>query len=189
MARPSGLRWRLDNAPSAQAESLPSDGDLAGDKVFLSRLDSISRTLAKTSKKNPETCESDNGEAPAKNCILVVEDNLINHKLALHLLRKLGYAPDVADNDRLALEAINCQPYDLILMDVQMPEMDGYEAARLIRARESFGNGQSPHDPQCGSNGKIPIIAMTAHAMTGDREKCLQAGMDDYLSKPIRPEI
>jgi CheY-like chemotaxis protein len=70
-----------------------------------------------------------------------------------------------------------------------MPEIDGYEATRLIRTQESSGTTQSSRDPQLGSNGRIPIIAMTAHAMIGDREKCLQAGMDDYLTKPIQPEI
>lgn len=111
--------------------------------------------------------------------LLLVEDNLINQEVALGILECLGYTADIAENGVEALQALNDAPeeaaYDLILMDCQMPEMDGYEATRAIRA------GQTP-------NPNIPIVAMTANAMKGDREKCLTAGMDDYLSKPLEPE-
>ncbi len=107
--------------------------------------------------------------------ILLAEDNAVNQKLALRYLERMGYGADVANNGREALEACEEQHYDVILMDVQMPEMDGLEASRRICAHFA-----RPNRPR--------IIAMTANAMAGDREICLQAGMDDYLTKPIRLE-
>jgi CheY-like chemotaxis protein len=105
--------------------------------------------------------------------ILIAEDNAINQKLALQMLRKMGYRADVASDGAEVLQALDRQPYDIILMDVQMPEMDGLEATRRICQKWPPEN--RPH-----------IIAMTANAMLGDREECLAAGMDDYISKPIR---
>ncbi len=109
--------------------------------------------------------------------ILLAEDNLVNQKLAIKLLEKAGYSADVAPNGKEAVTALAKTSYDLILMDVQMPEMDGIEATKLIRDKKS--NVQ---------NHEIPIIAMTAHAMKGDRERFVEAGMDDYISKPIKPQ-
>jgi CheY-like chemotaxis protein len=106
---------------------------------------------------------------------LLAEDSLVNQKLALSLLGKHGHTVTVANNGREAVAAVKNDNYDLVLMDVQMPEMDGLEATGVIRAVEK----------QTG--GHLPIIAMTAHAMKGDRETCLEAGMDEYVSKPIRP--
>jgi CheY-like chemotaxis protein len=104
--------------------------------------------------------------------ILLAEDNAVNQKLATQMLKRMGYRADVAGNGLEVLEALGRQPYDVIFMDVQMPEMDGIEATRSIR---SLANISQPR-----------IIAMTANAMQGDREECLAAGMDDYVSKPIR---
>ena len=105
--------------------------------------------------------------------ILVVEDNLVNRLLAIRLVEKHGHTTGFACNGREALHTLSHQPFDLVLMDVQMPDMDGLEATRAIRAQEGH------------SLRHLPIIAMTAHAMQGDRELCLAAGMDAYVSKPI----
>jgi two-component system sensor histidine kinase/response regulator len=109
--------------------------------------------------------------------ILLAEDNLTNQHVAVGILRKLGLGAQVVANGAEALRALAADPYDLVLMDVQMPEMDGLEATRRVR------------DPGSAVlNHAVPIIAMTAHAMKGDRERCLAAGMDDYVTKPILPE-
>jgi CheY-like chemotaxis protein len=112
--------------------------------------------------------------------VLLCDDNIINQKVALRLLQQMGYRADVAANGLEALAALDRQPYDLIFMDVMMPEMGGFEATRLIRERQEqqsqFPNYKSP----------LVIVAMTANAMQGDREKCLAAGMDDYVAKPVR---
>jgi CheY-like chemotaxis protein len=105
--------------------------------------------------------------------ILLAEDNKINQKVALRMLERLGYQADVAMNGLEVIEAISQRPYDVILMDIQMPEMDGLEAT--IHIREQLPHQQQPY-----------IIAMTANALAGDREKYISQGMDDYVSKPVR---
>ncbi len=132
--------------------------------------------------------------------VLLAEDNLINQQVAMEILRDSEIIVETANNGKEAVEAICSKfdlfckmrrhskseqphfPYDVVLMDVQMPEMDGYEATRSIRKAENEMQNQEDH------KFRIPIIAMTAHAMQGDREKCLEAGMDDYVTKPIDPE-
>ena len=109
--------------------------------------------------------------------VLVAEDNVVNQEVALGILRKLGLRAEAVADGAEAIEALKTLPYDLVLMDVQMPEMDGLEATRIIR---------EPHSPVLDH--RIPIIAMTAHAMQGDRERCLEAGMNDFVSKPVSPQ-
>jgi signal transduction histidine kinase/HPt (histidine-containing phosphotransfer) domain-containing protein len=113
--------------------------------------------------------------------ILLVDDNAINQKVAVRIMQQFGYQPEVAGNGREALALLDRQPFDFIFMDVMMPEMDGLEATRLLRKRQMIG-GYNHYQA------RIIIVAMTAHAMQGDREKCIAAGMDDYLAKPVRPK-
>jgi PAS domain S-box-containing protein len=107
---------------------------------------------------------------------LVAEDNAVNQKLIARLLEKRGHSVVLAQNGREALEALEKQNFDIVLMDIQMPEMDGFEAMKRIREKEKVSGAHQP------------VIALTAHAMKGDRERCLASGMDDYLNKPIRPQ-
>jgi two-component system sensor histidine kinase/response regulator len=108
--------------------------------------------------------------------ILVAEDNPVNQDLAMHLLQRRGHSVILAENGRQAISAVERHKFDLVLMDVQMPEMGGLEATQAIREKEKT------------TGAHLPIIAMTAHAMQGDRQKCLDAGMDGYLSKPLDPK-
>ena len=103
----------------------------------------------------------------------MAEDNLVNQKVARRLLEKQQHAVTVVPNGLEVLSALEQQPFDLILMDIQMPEMDGFEATAAIRLREQDGE-------------RIPIIALTAHALSNDRERCMSMGMDGYATKPIR---
>ena len=105
--------------------------------------------------------------------ILLAEDNTVNQMVAVRLLDKLGYSVDVVADGQEAIASVASISYDLVLMDCQMPEVDGYQATRAIRASSGFQRD-------------IPIVALTANAMTDDREKCLAAGMNDYIAKPVR---
>jgi PAS domain S-box-containing protein len=161
----------------AEARGAPEFGAQLTKPVKASQLyDALVRVLTAGASHEPvPDADGDGAEAATEGLrLLVAEDNAVNRQLALAMLAKLGQPADVVENGREALEALERQAYDVVLMDVQMPELDGLEATRQIR-------------DQFGSDGPT-IIAMTANAMEGDREKCLAAGMDDYLSKPIRPE-
>jgi CheY-like chemotaxis protein len=127
------------------------------------------RAVVETKDNGPERVSLD-GRTPE---ILLVEDNAVNQKVVLAILSKRGFHVDIAANGLEALSALQKGKYDLVLMDVQMPYMDGIEATRKIRSELRLT--------------ELPIIAMTAHAMTGDRERCLDAGMNDYASKPVNP--
>jgi two-component system, sensor histidine kinase and response regulator len=106
--------------------------------------------------------------------ILLAEDNALNQTIAVRLLEKRGYSVTVAPDGQAAVEAFQTGGFELVLMDIQMPGMDGFEATAVIREKEKL------------TGGHIPIVAMTAHALVGDQERCLAAGMDGYVSKPIR---
>jgi CheY-like chemotaxis protein len=137
-------------------------------------LDGLQQRQATAGEEPPRKATLDAGFASLHPMqILVAEDNLVNQQLILHILNRLGYEPQCVDNGELVLAACNARAFDCILMDVQMPEMDGLEASRLLRAQP----GRQP-----------VIIALTANAMAGDEEECRKAGMDDYLSKPVQLE-
>jgi signal transduction histidine kinase/DNA-binding response OmpR family regulator len=139
-------------------------------------LNAICTVLRKTPQETPDHLVTKHTlrEESHRNRILLAEDNLVNQKLALRLLEKRGFEVTVVGNGRAAVEAAEKGPFDVILMDVQMPEMDGFEATAAIREKEKL------------TGAHIPIIAMTAHALKGDQQRCMEAGMDAYLSKPIR---
>lgn len=134
-------------------------------------------TMIDTLNHSSHSLHQQEKAVPQNARILVVEDASVNQMLVLQILNKLGYQSDAVENGQQALDRLAAEPFDLILMDCQMPILDGYEATRQIRQREQ------------NSAQHIPIIGLTAYAMTGDREKCLDAGMDDYLSKPIRVQV
>ena len=145
------------------------------------------QTVAKSKKiqkiSSPVEAQAQGGQTKASTSkfrkdlrFLIAEDNLINQKVIGIQLKKMNYEIDIVDNGRLAIDAVKRKTYDVILMDCQMPEMDGYEATRQLRKLE-------------GDKRHTIVIAMTANALKGDREKCLEAGMDDYLSKPIKMEV
>jgi len=134
--------------------------------------------LFSTQSAAPHPGQQKGSLLPNATRILLVEDNPVNQRVAIGILQKQGVSVTVANNGREAIEVFMAQPagsFDLILMDMEMPEMDGYQATRAIRAG--------------GHHNHIPIVAMTAHAMAGDREKCLAAGMDGYIAKPINPQL
>jgi len=140
-------------------------------------LDALASALGRNSRADASAPAARGRHGPSTGRILVAEDNLTNQMVALGILGKLGFQAEAVANGQEAVLALERSAYDLVLMDVQMPEMDGFEATRAIRAP-----GSKVLDP------RIPVVAMTANAMHGDRERCLEAGMNDYVTKPVAPE-
>jgi CheY-like chemotaxis protein len=151
------------------AESVPGRGSTFH---FTARL-GIPQTLHAPESGQSLASRQSAGDAPHSLRILLAEDNPVNQMLATRLLEKHGHRVALARNGREALEQIAAQAFDVVLMDVQMPELDGFEATAAIREREKT------------TGGHLPIVAMTAHAMQSDHQRCLAAGMDGYVSKPI----
>jgi CheY-like chemotaxis protein len=141
--------------------------------------EAIANVLLGNGRRTPKIEPKPHSEAVDRGCsleILLAEDNPVNQRLATRILEKMGHCVALASTGREAVDALRLRAYDLVLMDVQMPHMDGIEATQSIRTEE------------IGTHRHQPIIALTAHAMQGDHERCLAAGMDGYLSKPIRPQ-
>jgi len=135
----------------------------------------IARVLEERESHRPTKTDETSTPVAGKGLnVLVAEDNTVNQMVMQRLLNKRGHRVTIAGSGKAALQALETQAFDLILMDVQMPEVDGLEATREIRRRETPSN-------------RTPIVALTAHAMSGDRERCLAAGMDGYMTKPVSP--
>jgi len=169
-----------------EVESVPGEGSTFRFTARLEKQDNVPASLGDRMLPGAQE-EGESSDVPVNNGkfsafrVLLAEDNPVNQALGTAMLEYFGCRTDVAEDGLEALEALTAERYDLILMDCQMPRMDGYEATREIRKRESPGTGES------GSR-RIPIVALTAHALEGDREICLKAGMDDYLSKPYKSD-
>ena len=148
-------------------------------------LDTILMVLGRPGDEPPSLVTSRRVQDAHKRLhILLAEDNPINRKVAFEVLKKRGHRVTMVVNGLEALRAFEREHFDLILMDVQMPEMDGFAATREIRQLEASPGSSIPN-----RRSPIPIVAMTAHALKGDREKCLEAGMHDYVSKPVKAEL
>lgn len=141
--------------------------------VFDATMMALGKSVALTHTKSTEDSDEKIAISVSGANILLVEDNEINQQVAIELLERAGMSVDVADNGQMAVEKVNKNRYDIVLMDLQMPVMDGFEASRAIRVDHQFDS--------------LPIVAMTANAMSGDRERCLDAGMQDHVAKPIDP--
>jgi len=160
-----------------QAENAGLDGFLIKPVTLSTLFDTVIRTLNPRDNHQDKIIKEPTTRTlqHLQGIVLLVEDNAINQQVAQELLEALGLQVDIVSNGLKALEALQHHSYDAVLMDIQMPEMDGYQATRQLRAQAQFAD--------------LPIIAMTAHAMSGDREKCLDAGMNDHIAKPIDPHV
>ncbi|HKZ09620.1 MAG TPA: ATP-binding protein [Rhodanobacteraceae bacterium] len=173
------LALGLDAAPDARVVLAPARADDAALRQGVrSAFGVVPQARAQPVLSAPLTPTAPRSDQPLVGRVLLVEDHPVNQKVAQKLLERLGLTVDVAENGEVALEKLREQPYVMVLMDCQMPVLDGYSATRRLREIES-GQGKP----------RTPVIAMTAHAMSGDRERCLQAGMDDYLSKPLDRQL
>jgi CheY-like chemotaxis protein/HPt (histidine-containing phosphotransfer) domain-containing protein len=174
----TGIRLRADDPLVGKAGVAGMVAKPVRSEQFLNAICAALKVELQREKKAPLKPQMDAtlGERlPLK--ILLADDNVINQKVGQSVLKKLGYQPDVVDNGREVLKALERKDYDVVLLDVQMPEMDGLDAARHIC--KQYSDTERPR-----------LVAMTGQALVGDREKCLAAGMDDYISKPIRvPEL
>jgi signal transduction histidine kinase/CheY-like chemotaxis protein len=153
------------------AESEPGNGSTFWFELPMARVAAVS---GQTGRERGATLD-ERRRSPTAALILVVEDSPVNRLVTVRVLERCGFRTHVVNDGQEALDALSMQAYDAVLMDCQMPELDGYEATRELRRREGDGR-------------RTPVIAMTAHAMTGDRERCLEAGMDDYIAKPVRSQ-
>ncbi len=182
---PYGLRLVV-LAPSGSRSELPADTPIdatLSKPVREARLDEALVALtqgnrvevARASRRRETSDAAVTPRVGPRPDVLVVEDTAVNQAVAVHMLEKCGYHPHVAVNGRKALEAMAKRPFAAVLMDCQMPELDGYETTREVRRLEQGGHS-------------TPIIAMTANSMKGERERCLANGMDDYLTKPLRKQ-
>jgi CheY-like chemotaxis protein/HPt (histidine-containing phosphotransfer) domain-containing protein len=173
------LALGLDTAPDPRVVLAPARADDAALRQGVrSAFGVVPQARAQPVLSAPLTPAAPLSDQPLNGKVLLVEDHPVNQKVAQKLLERLGLTVEVAENGEVALEKLREQPYAMVLMDCQMPVLDGYSATRRLREIES-GQGKP----------RTPVIAMTAHAMSGDRERCLQAGMDDYLSKPLDRQL
>ena len=173
------LALGLDNAPDARVVLAPARADDAALRLGVRSAFGVApQARAQPVLSAPLVPIASTNNQPLTGKVLLVEDHPVNQKVAQKLLERLGLTVDVAENGEVALDKLREQPYAMVLMDCQMPVLDGYSATRRLREIET-GQGKQ----------RTPVIAMTAHAMSGDRERCLQAGMDDYLSKPLDRQL
>ena len=173
------LALGLDTAPDPRVVSAPARADDAALRQGVRSAFGVApQARAQPVLSAPLTPAAPRSDQSLAGKVLLVEDHPVNQKVAQKLLERLGLTVDVAENGEVALEKLREQPYAMVLMDCQMPVLDGYSATRRLREIEA-GQGKP----------RTPVIAMTAHAMSGDRERCLQAGMDDYLSKPLDRQL
>jgi CheY-like chemotaxis protein len=166
-----GLRGGLDGA-----RAMGFDAALTKPVCQATLLETVAGVLGRHAERVGAAPLGDEAPSVASLHVLLVEDNPVNRTVLLTMLAKLGCRTEAVANGRQAVEAVMAAHYDLVLMDVQMPEMDGFEAAAEIRRRQT-------------GRRRVPIVAVTAHTMPGDRERCLAAGMDDYLAKPVKLEV
>ena len=159
-------------------ESLEGKGSSFWFTVTMQRCHKKDKSLQKTKNRKKTTRQSLKEKSQKDARLLVVEDNIVNQKVISKILQNFGYIAQIASNGKECLAMLSEQDFDIVLMDIQMPEMDGLTATRLVRA-----------DNSTVLNPEVPIVAMTAHAMAGYREICLEAGMTDYITKPINPKI